>query len=450
LATGSQVRASTTYLSRRWLSLARTIWILYALLILVVFMIAMPAYLRQIQQDHYQFGPILEQYGLDIGFFGLYILFWNSLMVLVCLSVGLLICWRKSNDWFGLLVSGVLISFITYPPVISDLGRVHPGWITALNLLRISGGLALLLVFYIFPDGRFFLTWTRYTWIGLSVFLLIVILTSNVTLESAPININTPLQGIVLFVFLFMFITGAYAQMYRFRRISDPIQRQQLKWVVFGFIVFSLGLTLGALPAFVFPVLRTARSSSLIFTMINIPVSIMSMLALPLSLAISILKYRLWNIDVIIRRTLVYGVLTLMVAAIYFGGVLLLQTLIQGTLHQSQSPFAILITTLGIASIFTPLRRRIQMDIDRRFYRQKYDADKMLRAFAQRARDDVDLENLQKDIISVVEETLHPGKLSLWVRPKLVQEELSRISGSGEPFLSRTTAPIRSQTTEAG
>jgi hypothetical protein len=138
----------------------------------------------------------------------------------------------------------------------------------------------------------------------------------------------------------------------------------------------------------------------------------------PVAVGIAILRYRLYNIDLIINRTLVYGSLTAILAVVYLGGVSATQAIFRVLAGQEHQPqIAVVVSTLVIAALFTPLRRRIQSFIDRRFYRRKYDARKTLEAFSAKLRDETDLDALSDDLVGVVRETMQPEHVSLWLRP---------------------------------
>jgi hypothetical protein len=144
---------------------------------------------------------------------------------------------------------------------------------------------------------------------------------------------------------------------------------------------------------------------------------VLALLVLPVCTYIAILRYNLYDIDVVINRALVYGALTAMLALVYFGGVTATQAIFRTLTGQEQQPqLAVVISTLVIAALFNPLRRRIQAFIDRRFYRRKYDAAKTLEAFSAKLRDETNLEALSEDLVGVVRETMQPAHISLWLR----------------------------------
>ena len=141
----------------------------------------------------------------------------------------------------------------------------------------------------------------------------------------------------------------------------------------------------------------------------------MAGLALPLALAVGILRYSLFDIDVIIRRTTSYAILTALLALVYFGSVVVLQRLLAPVTGESTA--AVVLSTLLIAALFLPLRRRVQATIDRRFFRKKYDAEQVLARFAATARDETDLDALTAELVRVIQETMQPESVSVWLRP---------------------------------
>ena len=164
---------------------------------------------------------------------------------------------------------------------------------------------------------------------------------------------------------------------------------------------------------FVSSVISTIWSADVGIALISL-----GLLGVPIFTGVAIARYRLYEIDIVINRTLVYGALTAALVAVYFGGVATLQALLRALTGQQQQPqLAIVVSTLAIAALFNPLRRRIQAFIDRRFYRSKYDARKTLEAFSAKLREETDLQALNNDLVGVVRETMQPAHVSLWLRP---------------------------------
>ncbi|MGE5221277.1 MAG: hypothetical protein ACM3PY_02495 [Omnitrophica WOR_2 bacterium] len=435
----SDVKANgrNTRLSGRWLIAARAAWAITALLILSVFVISLPERFYELSQDPYQFMPILEQLGLDTRIAWVYPNLMEILMALACLTTAVIIFWLKRDDWLGLLVSIALLFFITILPTNNSLRMAYPALQMPLFAFRSLAFLIILIVFYLFPDGHFVPKWTRglvVLWIVTIIFFLSI---PGFTIAAAPIDLKTKEQAASVITLLLMLSTGVFAQVHRYGRVSNMVQRQQTKWVVFGFTTVFAGLALVSVPVVLFPVILTPGIARFIYFVIAVPISLLALFALPLSLTFSILKYHLWDIDIIVRRTLVYGALTITLAVVYFGGVVLLQELFQVMTGQHQSPIAIVISTLAIAALFSSLRQRIQNGIDRRFYRQKYDAEKMLKNFANTARDEVELEKLVERLLSVVEETLKPEHVSLWLHPSSLGDR----SVPATPTAARITSP---------
>ena len=230
---------------------------------------------------------------------------------------------------------------------------------------------------------------------------------------SSPWRLAVAAPALWSLVFLLFLATNIIAPVYRYRRVSTLVQRQQTKWVVFGVTAALVSLALLIAPALVDPALD--RPGTLYHIVVETAVYVV-MLLIPLSIGMAILRARLFEIDVIINRTLVYGALTGLLAAVYFASVVVLQSLFRAVAGQD-SNLAIVVATLAAAGLFQPLRGRVQQFIDRRFYRRKYDAVQILAAFSARLRDEVDLDELRADLLAVVREAMQPERASLWLRP---------------------------------
>jgi hypothetical protein len=237
----------------------------------------------------------------------------------------------------------------------------------------------------------------------------------------------------ILVPFLLCILASIVSLILRYRRSGGEV-RQQIKWIAFAasFLGLMFVSAMASSVIFFFFAPETWESSAdtppfwleLLFY-----VMVLSLAGVPVAVGIAILRYRLYDIDILINRTLVYGALTATLVLIYFGGVATTQAIFQALTGQEQQPqLAVVVSTLVIAALFNPLRRRIQFFIDRRFYRRKYDAAKTLEAFSAKLRDETDLDALNAELVGVVRETMQPAHVSLWLRP-----ESARKSKAGKP-----------------
>jgi hypothetical protein len=211
-------------------------------------------------------------------------------------------------------------------------------------------------------------------------------------------------------------LVSAFSLVLRFRRANQEM-REQIKWLAFA--ASFVGLTyFGTLASglLLAPDSYTTNETAPFVGSVSQLLSYVSFASVPIAIGFAVLKYRLYDIEIIINRTLVYGPLTAALVLIYVGGVVSLQYAFRG-LTGSESQLAIVASTLAIAALFNPLRRRIQDVTDRRFYRQKYDAARTLEAFSRRLRNETDLDALGGDVLTVVRETMQPAHLSLWLKP---------------------------------
>ena len=333
-------------------------------------------------------------------------MFTASLISMMCFWIiaGLLF-WRKSDTWVGLLAAFIL--FMTGPGFSGMLltQSLAPPWIARLNSFLAGIVWSTFFMFlYLFPNGKFVPPFTRY----------LAVLPYLLFLLSSTLPDRSPVQSIGTGALLLFAVGGLISQGYRYRRVSTLEERQQTKWVVFALGIFLVSLisSQAKFPSF-------AEGTSGRFWNEFLGNGILSFLIpalIPLSIGISILRYRLWDIDVIIRKTLVYAALTATLALVFFGGVTLLQRAFGGITGTEDSPVIIVISTLLIAALFAPLRRRIQDFIDRRFYRRKYNAEQALEEFAVTARSETDLETLSGKLVEVVNQTMQPEKATLWLR----------------------------------
>jgi hypothetical protein len=395
---------SATTLRGRWLLFVRAAWIIIATLALGLLVASIPGYASSaltLGQASWMGAPVEAPAGLVFALDLLGVLA-SIAAVLVCLTLAVVLFWRRSDDWMVMFISSYLLLYGTIMAGPLEWAEAfYPGWPSlAIDVVQplflTSPTIAL---FVLFPDGRFVLPWARW--------LILLSIPLTVAILYLPPRYSWALLG--------MIILGAmYAQIYRYRYVSTPTERQQTKWVLFGCLLWLLLVGILGVP-YSIQMSLPAGSPLPWWALVSSTGWWLALTIVPLSLSIAVLRYRLYDIDVLINRTLVYGSLTATLVLIYFGSIVVLQRLFV-VLTGQQSTLAVVASTLVIAALFTPLRRRIQAFIDRRFYRRKYDSRKTLQAFSTKLRDETHLEALNADLVGVVRETMQPTHASLWLR----------------------------------
>jgi hypothetical protein len=407
-----------TRLRRGLLYLARALWIIFALcnLISLPFGIQMfytqtlatgrsvPTVARALTQIHLTAAQ--EAMSLTV----IYVL-----ASVVFVVIGTAIFWRlwgTSKELLGLFASFIFITIGTtgISGVFTGFsGPTDPFLQIALFVSGISfvvlwpclGGFLLT-----FPNGRFAPRWSWLLillWIGQLAFFVVA---GRGIFGDAAISLLALVVSLTWGSTLGM-------QVYRYVRVYTYSERQQTKWLIFG---VTLGLLLNGALALMGNFLPGGSGPDSLYLLLvfNLGGLVIDLL-IAFSVGVALLRYRLWDIDIIINRTLVYGTLTLILGVVYVGLVIGLQALLRGIISQENS-VAIVISTLAIAALFQPLRHRLQKIVDRRFYRSKYDAAKIIETFSATLRNEVDLNQLSEHLVAVVQETMQPAHVSLWLR----------------------------------
>jgi hypothetical protein len=398
----------------RWLLLARVVWVTVALLTVSVFVLSIPsefARLRSPCTDTVSCSWLirltaenardLSNLGLSVDFFAAYFISLEAAFTVVPIAVGAIIFWRRPDDRMAFLVSLVLLMYwagITFPYHLLDLPRA---WEVSSAVVALVGVGAILLFMYVFPDGHF--VPRRARWLAL---VSLMAFAPSILFPYSSLSLWWhPLLNALVSVGVFGAI--ALVQIYRYRLVSNFAQRQQTKWVVLGIVAAAVGYCM-------FLVLNLLQGG-ILASLLGYTAALLLLSFLMVSIVLAVLRYRLYDIDLIINRTLVYSTLTAMLVALYFAAIVVLQRIFV-LLTGQQSTLGVVASTLLIAALFNPLRRRIQSFIDRSFYRRKYDVRKTLEAFSIKLRNETDLEALSNDLVEVVSETMQPAHVSLWLR----------------------------------
>ena len=360
----------------------------------------------------------------------------GALITLTYVALGVLVFLRRSDERMALFCALMLVTFggVAATPL-DDItgGGPMPEPLASIAALRavvyllvVVGQVTFVVFFYLFPSGRFVPRWTRWLAPLVLLYWLAVVFLPTPTIIA---------QGNLLLVF---WLIAVIAQIYRYRRVSTAVEREQAKWIVFGFILaFAIVAVPGVITLLLPPnISKTlyAASSSSVLTFAGFLLSLrwlVALLLVPSFIAVAILRTHLWDIDTLINRALVYGSLTVLLAAVYFGSVIGMQHLASALTgaQAGDNPLIVVVSTLLIAALFTPMRRRLQRTIDHRFFRAKYDTSRTLEGFAATLRTQTDLPRLTEHLVSVVDETMRPAHVSLWLRTPSSERE-SRGSGA--------------------
>jgi hypothetical protein len=404
---------------RPWLALARAGWIATAMMsvaILTGSVVVRLLAFDTLAPSSLPAGWTLEdlhtaliQLGLSMGFFIAYNLFAAYTIWLSFITIAAIIFWRRSDDRMALLVAFMLL---TWPVSEADFGLLlatAPIWQTPIAIVGTLGTVVFQLFFFLFPDARFAPRWTAVIFL---VWAPLVVLAAF--FPGSIFDRNIWPSWLALLAQVSLIVTSIMAQIYRYTRVSGPLERQQTKWVVFALTGLALTFLGYRLSGQIFPVLASPGIPGLLYLMAT-PLLLMTFLAIPISLGVAMMRYHLWDIDILIRRTLIYGALTAALSLVYFGSVVLLEQFLRNFSDQD-SQLAIVASTLAIAALFNPLHHRVQDIIDRRFYRRKYDAEQTLAAFSTVVREEVALDSLIGQLIAVIEETIKPMQVTLWLQ----------------------------------
>ena len=399
----------------QWILMGRALWVLLALDSILTFVLTLWIMFQFLQSPSPRLVAGLAEHGLAPEFYAGYFFVSTTILFFIYFIVALLIFLRRSEDSLALFVSIFLLAFgaaNAYPQFAEFLQFYQnpPEWYAIPVLISNLFSYPLFAAFFaLYPDGQFVPRWMRFI-AGYGFFLA-------GAWGFFPNAFSNSTSGLAFFGAVSVAVimsTGVYARIWRYRHHSSPLQRQQTKWFTFGLAIFLVVNIVQLFTPFL-PQNDAPTSGASILDDLTLTTLALISVVIPLAIGIAILRYRLWDIDVIIRRTLIYGVLTVVIALLYFSSIVALQQIFR-QLSGQRSDIAIIISTLGIAALFNPLRRRVQDIIDHRFYRRKYDAQKVLERFAATVRDEVELEKLTGELLNVVNETMQPTSVSLWLK----------------------------------
>ncbi|MGH2523275.1 MAG: histidine kinase, partial [Anaerolineales bacterium] len=341
---------------------------------LAAFVATVPGRYQQLLDAEQQTRSALRVLGLSTEFYATYFVAFEVAGMLVYAITAVLIFWRKSDDWMTVFVALTLLTFgAAAPSPMHLLVTTQPAGKWLGILLQAVGSASFLIFFFLFLDGRFVPNWTR-------VLAIVVAAWALAWLFFPALNPYAWPFPFPFLTFIVWFGAGLYAQLYRYRHVSTPEQRQQTKWVVVGLTLAVLGDFVTHVPKYIFPVLARPGIPNVVYLLLHQPFFSFSQMLVPITIAISMARYRLWDIDLILNRTIVYGALTAIVVGIY---TIVVGAL--GALFQAQGNLFLSILATGLSAVlFQPLRRRLHHAVNRMMYGERDDPAEVLSRLGQR------------------------------------------------------------------
>lgn len=346
--------------------IARALWLFGMLLVTSVFFLAIPIRQRHLDVIFGTLSPaqelVLQELGVSPRQHAGLVLAIEVGVPLLFLAVALLIFWRRGDDWVAMLISLSMVYYIIWgSPVADSLPLARPDLLLLVSAVQALGVALALTFFYIFPDGRLVPRWTRFI---LALWCLWAV--AWVLMPGSVFDFSRAFHlSLTSFLALMAWLsTGLAAQIFRFARHATPVQRQQTKLVMFGTTVAMLGYLVFGFNRFAVPILDQPLFANVVYDLVGVPIFLLMTVTIPLSFTVSLFRYRLWETDMVINRALVYGTLTAFLAGLYTASVAFSQRAFVA-LTGERSDAAIVLTTLIVASAFTPVKARLQTVVDR-------------------------------------------------------------------------------------
>lgn len=404
--------AIDTYNLDGWmLMLARFSVIFFGVLSFIVFVLSMPYRARQLTAIGFSNAFVFQSSGLSPALIPNFIIVADAVLFGIHFLVAALIFFRRPKDRLVLLASVMLVCMATVIARPGDAVRdINQVWLqVAYMTVYIVGLLGVCFFLHLFPYPVYVPWWSGLLAIGFNASMVVWYLI---------IAFGWPIRPLPTLVVAGWVISGISLQIWRYSRFSDGVRRQQTKWVVYGLTCAATGfLAFNYLAPVLIPAVLRPGNARVLYVLLGVAIEYAMLNALPISLGLSTLRFRLWDVDRIAFRAIVYSGLTAGLAVLYFSAVLLLQQLFR-EITRTQSVAGVVISTIALGLLFNPIRQRAQALIERRTYRRKYNAVQTLAQFTNIAQHEVDIDKLSAALLASVDEAMQPERVSIWVKKR--------------------------------